>query len=203
MPTMDKFFDLAESNPTLEQVNAYLADLRAQMDAGSGVAAFELSQLVSKGCVVWSAEIAKQIAISESEERELQLHTFRLLTQNAGEGNGNAMYLLGMYYQTGMEPAEVNILEWIAWLEKALAAGYLPAASELKVIYLSCKDHLDANRAKLMRDIIDGRVGAPGGTGPVTLSDRDASLILDLLDNPPEANAKLSAAVAALPQVPE
>ena len=34
----------------------------------------------------------------------------------------------------------------------------------------------------------------------VIVSDRDFARILDLLDNPPKANAKLRAAIAALPK---
>ena len=60
-------------------------------------------------------------------------HAFQILTQEAETGNGEAMYILALYYQTGLPPVTINQELAFQRLKRSFNAGYLPAGPELNI----------------------------------------------------------------------
>lgn len=145
----DNFATAARLLSTIEQ----LERLSAQ---GSGIAGYTLALVYDPGNTFVPEKLKWQISASEETAMKLYRRAFYLLLKEAEEGDGEAMHLVAMYYQSGYPPVSFEFDKFIEWNERAFAAGYIFAANDLYSTYANEQSKFfDREKARRVWDILE------------------------------------------------
>jgi hypothetical protein len=129
-----------ENFTTIESVKGVVSELERRFQNGDGKAGWTLSLVFSPNCAFISDSIKAQLPSSSEKENKLLTEAFPVLLRNAAEGDGEAMHLLGIYYQCGSPVTPVDIDACRDWNERSYAAGYLFAGNDLYTLYTENKE---------------------------------------------------------------
>ena len=131
-----------------EKLQAEISRLEALVAQGSRKACFALSFFCG-GKIIMPLTLT-QPPLPEERGWELLTQGYPLLMQEAEQGDGEAMALIAIYYQSGWPPVDCDMRKYYEWLEKAFAAGYPYSAIEL-YYYYSGPSSPDAERAEFYK----------------------------------------------------
>lgn len=123
--------------------------LRNRLKAGDAKAAYALSVYLNPHNEAIPLAWRKSLGASKEELLSTLTEAFRLLSLEADRGDGEAMHLIGQYYQTGSPPVSHSMEAFRDWCERAVAAGNLFAANDLYSIY--------AEPGSRFRDVVKAR----------------------------------------------
>ena len=126
--------------------------LETQFRNGDYKAGFELGTLVDPENEVIQLKLRQEFGVSSSELVRIHERTFDLLQEAASTGDGEAMHLIAIYYQSGTPPVEHSMEACREWCERALEAGFLFAANDL---YTYHKEHGSFKEAQRYWNIIE------------------------------------------------
>lgn len=123
-----------EKLDTIESVRFEISILEEKMRSGDGIAAFHLSIIYSPDSELHEG-LKNLIPVSESRSTEIIIKAYDLLLKQSLNGNAEAMYMIGLFFQAGFPPVTYSVKECLEWWEKAFAAGYKQAGEELCIAY--------------------------------------------------------------------
>jgi hypothetical protein len=151
--------DIADSSQfsTLEAAQKSIEQLERCFNAGDGAAGWKLSMIYSPSNVIIPETVKAQLPSSQERETKYLSEAFPVLLKNAAEGDGNAMHLIGIYYQCGSPVTPVDIDACRDWNERSYAAGFLFAGNDLYTLYIQNKDskYYNPERAKEILSVLN------------------------------------------------
>jgi hypothetical protein len=131
-----------------EKLQTEISRLESLVAQGEGKACFELSLFCSP--VINMPLVLAQPVLTEERGLELVIQGYPLLMEEAEQGDGEAMALIAIYYQSGWPPVECDMQKFYEWQEKAFAAGYRYSAIELYYHYSNPSSY-NAERAEFYK----------------------------------------------------
>ncbi|EEF57845.1 hypothetical protein Cflav_PD0827 [Pedosphaera parvula Ellin514] len=120
---------------SVEQLELLMQSLERELANGNGRAGFLLANAYGLDNSFFKHELGAPL----KPDFEKALHFFKLsfpaLCKEAELGNGEAMHLVGIYYQGGTPPVARDSAQHMVWSHRAFEAGYIPAANDLYSYY--------------------------------------------------------------------
>jgi TPR repeat protein len=132
-----------------------LDTLRKEASEGNGKSAYALALAYDPSSVrmpVWARE---QLGVSDDKAVPLYREAYEILQTNAAAGDGEAMHLIAIYFQSGCPPVAQDFGKFILWTKKAFDAGYLFAANDLYSFHANRKgEGYDVDKAKYYLEVL-------------------------------------------------
>ena len=117
-------FDNPISLTTVNEARHAAKTLRQQFENGHGKSGYMLAILYDPGTVVTSAEVKQALGVSSEKAAEYYEKAFNVLHREADAGDAESMYLVALYFQSGIPPVSLDMDKYETWKNKAVKAGY-------------------------------------------------------------------------------
>jgi len=126
------YMELAHLNAesTLEDVTKVIEKFEEALKQGEGEAGFMLGYFASPDSAL-SERIKSEIGASREKSVDYFRKGYAVLMREASAGNGRAMHLIAMYYQSGLPPVSCDSEQYEYWINKAREVGYRGAGGQL------------------------------------------------------------------------
>lgn len=121
--SFDPFQD-PDNLSSIEGIRRSVETLRLQFDQGHGKSGYLLALLITPGTLGIPADVQEYLQPTNEKAAECYIRAYDRLLHEAQHGDAESMYLVALYYQSGLPPVSIDDKQYHHWRNQAIRAGY-------------------------------------------------------------------------------